>query len=223
MNLTGKAEGVRRRRRRVVAATAVTGASLLGVSLSTKPGSRSFYGLTLGVAATWIAGGLASGPLHLGHRHGDVKRPLVTPVAVGAGAFGVFYVGALVAQHVPPLNRAVAKVLQYSTQGTTELVLFTTLANGLAEEVFFRGALYAAVGPRHPVLASTAVYMLATSATRNPALVLASGAMGTVFALQRGASGGIQAPALSHVVWSTLMLRYLPPMFSQNQGSPPTR
>src|SRR3954467_10914960 len=55
-----------RRRRRVTGATAVTGAALLGVSLSTPPGSPRFYWLTLGVAGTWIVGGLASGPLHLG-------------------------------------------------------------------------------------------------------------------------------------------------------------
>jgi uncharacterized protein len=57
------------------------------------------------------------------------------------------------------------------------------------------------------------VYMLATVATRNPALVLASGVMGALFGLQRRSSGGIQAPLLTHLTWSTLMLRYLPPLF----------
>ena len=70
----------------------------------------------------------------------------------------------------------------------------TTLANGVGEEVFFRGTLFSALGSSHPVGVSTAAYMLATSATRNPALVLASGVMGTVFALQRRASGGLVAP-----------------------------
>ena len=50
-------------------------------------------------------------------------------------------------------------------------------------------------------------------ATRNPALVLASLAMGTLFGLQRRATGGIQAPMLTHLTWSALMLRYLPPLF----------
>jgi len=57
------------------------------------------------------------------------------------------------------------------------------------------------------------VYMLATTATRNPALVLASGVMGALFGLQRRSSGGIQAPILTHLTWSTLMLRFLPPLF----------
>src|SRR3954465_8738817 len=67
-----------RRRRRVTGATAVTGAALLGVSLSTPPGSPRFYWLTLGVAGTWIVGGLASGPLHLGRMfgpEGGLRRP----------------------------------------------------------------------------------------------------------------------------------------------------
>jgi hypothetical protein len=63
------------------------------------------------------------------------------------------------------------------------------------------------------VLKSSVVYTLATVATRNPALVLASAPMGLLFALQRRASGGIQAPVLSHLTWSVLMLRFLPPLF----------
>jgi hypothetical protein len=94
-------------------------------------------------------------------------------------------------------------------------VLVTTLANGAAEEVFFRGALYAAIGARQPVATSTGVYVLATVATRNPALVLAAGVMGALFGLQRRATGGIQASTLTHLTWSSLMLRYLPPLFRE--------
>jgi len=206
-----------RRRRRVTAAVSVVGAGLLGVSLSRKPDSPSFYALTLGVAGTWVAGGLASGPLHLGWMQtprATLRRPLLTPVAAGAGAFGLFYGAALVAKQIPPLEAAVTRVLRYAQQGNPALVTTTTLANGIAEEVFFRGALYAAAGVDHPVLKSSAVYTLATVATRNPALVLASVPMGLLFALQRRVTGGIQAPALTHLTWSVLMLRYLPPLFA---------
>jgi len=206
-----------RRRRRVTAAVSVAGAGLLGVSLSRKPNSTSFYALTLGVAGTWVAGGLASGPLHLGWMQtprATLRRPLLTPVAGGAGAFGLFYAAALVAKRIPPLEAAVTRVLRYAQQGNPALVTTTTLANGLAEEVFFRGALYAAVGVDHPVLKSSAVYTLATVATRNPALILASVPMGLLFAFQRRVTGGIQAPALTHLTWSVLMLRYLPPLFA---------
>ncbi|MEO6882290.1 MAG: CPBP family intramembrane glutamic endopeptidase, partial [Mycobacteriaceae bacterium] len=115
---------------------------------------------------------------------------------------------------IPVLNRAIASILQYAQEGSPRLVLATTLANGAAEEVFFRGALYAAAGVDRPVLKSTAVYALATLSTRNPALVLASAVMGALFGFQRQVTGGIQAPLLTHLTWSSLMLRYLPPLFS---------
>jgi membrane protease YdiL (CAAX protease family) len=206
-----------RRRRRVTAATALAGAGLLGISLSQPPDSKRFYGLTLAVAGTWAAGGLSAGPLHAGWTFGPgetMRRPWVSPVVTGGGAFGVFYAAALVARRVPVLDRAIASVLRYAQEGSAPLVLTTTLANGVAEEVFFRGALYAAVGAERPVLTSTAVYGLATTATRNPALVLAGLAMGLLLGLQRRATGGIQAPVLTHLTWSALMLRYLPPLFA---------
>ena len=128
-------------------------------------------------------------------------------------AFGAFYGCALVARTIPVLEEAISSVLSYAYAGNGPLVLLTALANGAAEEVFFRGALYAAIGDQHPVAMTTGVYTLATVATRNPALVLAAGVMGTLFAAQRRASGGIQAPVLTHLTWSTLMLRYLPPLF----------
>ena len=204
------------RRRKVVAAVSLAGAGLLGLSLSTRPDSTEFYALTLGVAGTWVAGGFASGPLHLGwmqSRDDTLRRPVLTPVLTGVGAFGLFYGCALVARTIPVLEQAISSVLSYAKEGNDGLVLLTTLANGAAEEVFFRGALYAAIGEQHPVVLSTAVYSLATVATRNPALVLAAGVMGTLLAAQRRASGGIQAPVLTHLTWSTLMLRYLPPLF----------
>lgn len=218
------------RRRRVVAGVSVLGAGLLGTSLSTSPNSKEFYGLTLGVAATWTAGAFSSGPLHLGWEEDGgnrLRRPFMTPVAMGAGAFGLFYGAALVARRIPVLNRALTDILAYADQGSAPLVTLTTFANGAAEEVFFRGALYAAVGTDRPVLKSTAIYTLATTATRNPALVLAGGAMGTLFALQRRATGGIQAPMLTHLTWSGLMLRFMPPLFRREgheavkQGLPP--
>src|SRR4051794_41856115 len=72
-----------RRRRRGTGATAVTGAALLGVSLSTPPGSPRFYWLTLGGAGTWIVGGAASRAPHLGRVYGAGGR--VGPPGVPPG------------------------------------------------------------------------------------------------------------------------------------------
>jgi membrane protease YdiL (CAAX protease family) len=220
--------GPQRRRRVVVAATALTGAGLLGVSLSSRPGSRRFYASTLAVAGVWTVGGLASGPLHLGwiqSRDDRLFRPWLTPAATGVGAFGFFYGCALVARRIPLLHDAISRVLAFADDGSTPLVMASALANGVGEEVFFRGALFTAVGDRHPVAVSTGIYTAATLATRNPALALAAGVMGTLFGLQRRATGGLLAPLVTHLTWSTLMVRYLPPLFraARNPAAPSSR
>jgi uncharacterized protein YbjT (DUF2867 family)/membrane protease YdiL (CAAX protease family) len=214
-------EPVRRRRRRVVAATCLTGGALLGVGLSAPTGSRRFYGCTLAVAGVWSAGAVASGPLHLGWIQTldrSVRRPVLVPVATGAGAFAAFYGCALVARRIPLLSGWVASVLAYADEGDRRLVLLSALTNAAAEEVFFRGAVYSAFGEEHAVARTTALYAVATVPTRNPALVAAAGVMGTLWAFQRRATGGVQAPALTHLTWSALMVRYLPPVF---RATPP--
>jgi uncharacterized protein len=211
---------VRARRRRVVTAVALGGTGLLAVSLSSKPDSRRFYVLTMAVAGTWTAGALASGRLHRGWIEGPgrrLRRPLITPLATGVSAFGFFYAAALLTRRIPLIDHAIGSVLRYADEGSPLLVMMTSCANGVAEELFFRGAVYAAAG-RHPVATSTITYTAVTAATRNPALILAGAAMGVLFGLQRRATGGVQAPALTHVTWSLLMLRFLPPLFRRATG-----
>ena len=197
-----------RRRRVVIAVVLVIGATLLGFSLSVRPGDSLFYALTLAVAATWILGGLASGPLHLGYMpfRGTLRRPIVTPLLIGLLAGAVFIVGALIVREIPPLRDYVENVLDHARKGSLILVLVVTLVNGVAEEVFFRGALFAAIGRKRPVIISTVIYGLATVATGNPMLVFAALTLGIVLALQRRASGGILASMITHVTWSTIML-----------------
>jgi membrane protease YdiL (CAAX protease family) len=201
-----------RRRRIVAAGTLVVGATLLGLSLAVKPGDRMFYLLTLAVAATWLIGGVLSGPLHLGYIpfRGTLRRPVITPIVIGLLVGAVFLVGALIVREIGPLRDYVENVLAHARKGNLALVAVVTLVNGVAEEVFFRGALYAAIGRRRPVLLCTLIYTLVTVATGNPMLVFAALTLGTVLALQRRASGGILAPMLTHVTWSAIMLFALP-------------
>ena len=197
-----------------LAGAGVGGAALLGTSLSTRPGSPQFYALTIGLAGTWATGAAASGFLSPGRpgrrRHAGL---VVAPVLTGVAAFGLFYGAARLARHIPPLNRAVAGVLHYADGGSAPLVMLTAGTNAVAEELFFRGALWSAVQDSHPITTTTVAYNAATAATRNPPLVLAGAVTSVLFGLQRRASGGVLAPSLAHVTWSLLMLRYLPPLF----------
>jgi membrane protease YdiL (CAAX protease family) len=212
----GHVRSARARRRLTVTATGIAGTGMLGISLRTKAGSAPFYILTMGLAGTWAAGALSSGPLPLNiTKDGDRawRHCVVMPVLTGAGAFGLFYGAAQLARGIPPLNRALGSVLHYANDGSAPLVLATASANAVAEELFFRGALWSLAAESHPVLKTTVAYTATTAATRNPALVLAGTATSVLFGLQRRTSGGILAPALSHLTWSLLMLRYLPPLF----------
>jgi CAAX protease family protein len=90
----------------------------------------------------------------------------------------------------------------------------------VAEELFFRGALWS--GPR-PLRTTTLAYAASTAATGNPALVLADLITSAIFGWQRAATGGVLAPALTHVNWSVLMQRYLPPLFRDANRPPDLR
>ena len=206
-----------RRRRIVVAVTLVAGAALLGVSLSVRPGDDIFYLLTVLVALTWVAGALLSGPLHLGRIpfRDRLRRPVVTPIVTGAVLGAVFVAGSLIVRELPPLRELVNSVLAHARYGAIVPIVAITVLNGIAEEVFFRGALFAAIGRRHAVLISTAIYAAATVATGNPMLVFAAVLLGLVLGLQRRASGGILAPILTHITWSTTMVLVLPALISQ--------
>ena len=205
-----------RRRRWVTAVFAVIGAILLGISLSVRPADPAFYPLTAGLAATWVIGGFLSGPLHLGRvrTEGGLRRPWLSPLLIGFAAAGVYVLGALVVREIEPLRAYTEQVLAHARYGTLPLVVMVTVLNGIAEEIFFRGAVFAAIGRRRAVLASTLLYGMATLATGNPMLVFAALTLGPVLALQRQASGGILAPIITHVTWSTTMLFVLPALFT---------
>lgn len=206
-----------RRRRVVVAITLAVGAVLLGFSLSVRPGDDLFYLLTGLVALTWVGGAVLSGPLHLGRipSRNRLRRPVGTPIVTGLVLGGLFVTGSLVVRELPPLRELVNSVLAHARYGAIVPIVAVTLLNGVAEEVFFRGALFAAIGRRHAVLISTVIYAAATLATGNLMLVFAAFLLGLVLALQRRASGGILAPILTHVTWSTTMLFALPALIHQ--------
>jgi uncharacterized protein len=205
-----------RRRRFAVAFVVVVGATLLGYSLARDPGDSSFYGLTLALAGVWAIGALMSGPLHLGcvRFFGRNQRPVITGTIIGLALGGVFVLGGLVAREIPALKDYAAQVLEFATQGSLPLVVFITVINGLAEELFFRGALYSAFEKHHPAIISTIVYTIAIGAsTLNPMLTFAAIILGAVCAFERRATGGVLAPILTHMVWGLIMVLALPPVF----------
>jgi membrane protease YdiL (CAAX protease family) len=204
------------RRRIVGGVTLVIGAAVLGLSFRRTPGESSFCWLTLALAAVWIVGAYTSGPLHLGgiNWRGRNQRPVISGTTIGLLLGGVFVLGGLVAREIPAVSGLISRVLQYAHQGSFLLIVLITLVNAIAEEIFFRGALYTALGRHQPVAISTTLYTAATMASGNPMLGVAAIILGTVCALERRASGGVLAPMLTHFMWGLIMVLALPPLFA---------
>ncbi|QIX28550.1 CPBP family intramembrane metalloprotease [Nocardioides sp. JQ2195] len=190
--------------------TAVVGAVLLAVSLRIEPGSAWFYPSTLALAAVWAVGAWASGPLHLGRV--GTERPVAPALLVGGGLAAVFVLGALVVREIPVLADRVSDVLAYADRGPWLPLLLITVINGVAEEMFFRGALFDALD-RAPVSITAVAYAAVTLVTGNPMLAFAALILGVVVGQQRRVSGGLLAPAITHVTWSVTMLFVLPALF----------
>lgn len=205
------------RRRQVVAAVVVlVGAGVLGWSLRREPGGNTFYAAAIVLAGVWAVGAFLSGRLHLGRmaRGSEVfVRPILAPIMLGLLLVGVFVLGALVVREIDPLAAYVSSVLEYADEGSLTVLAIITFFNGIAEELFFRGAMYAAI-PRYPVAWTTLAYVVATLATGNVMLGFAAVLLGAVCGLERRASGGILAPILTHITWSLSMLFLLPLLFS---------
>jgi membrane protease YdiL (CAAX protease family) len=103
--------------------------------------------------------------------------------------------------------------LHFADQGSWRLVLAIALLGAIAEELFYRGALYTALGRHHPALISTVLYVAATMASQNLMLGFAAIVLGSVCAWERRATGGVLAPILTHFVWSLVVILALPPLF----------
>jgi uncharacterized protein len=206
---------IKRRRRVVVAIVLLLGAGVLGLALRRHPGESSFYWLTLALTAVWALGAFASGPLHLGGLcwRGRNQRPVISGTVIGLALGAVFVLGGLIAREIPSVSELITRVLQYTDQGSWRLTMTVALLGGIAEELFYRGALYTALGRYHPALLSTIVYVAATLASGNPMLGFAAIILGSVCALERRATGGVLAPILTHVVWTLVVLLALPPLF----------
>jgi len=200
----------RRRRRAVTGVAIVVGTALLAATLRVPHGSAWFTVLGLAVAATWTVGSFVSGPIAFQPNRPMAWRTFVGPVIAGGAAFGAFLAAYLVARHLPVVGPALDGVLATADAGPTALVLFVALVNGAGEELFFRGALHAALESHRPAIATTIVYVVVTAATGNVALVIAAVVMGALLSLERLSTRGVLAPMLTHLTWSTLMVLALP-------------
>jgi uncharacterized protein len=200
------------RRRIVVAVVIVIGTALLGYSMTRQPGDKSFYWLMLALAGVWAVGAFVSGPLHLGciRFRGRNQRPVISGTAIGLVLGGLFVLGGVAAKQIPGVSDDLTHVLQFANHAALPLVVLISLINGVAEELFFRGAVYTAVVRQYPAVISTILYIAAIAPARSPILVFAAIILGAVCAFERRTTGGVLAPILTHCFWSLIVVLALP-------------
>lgn len=195
-----------------VLAVLAIGAGVLWWSLGIAPGSAWFYPATALLAAVWAGGALVCGGVRAAGPGLDPRRLPLPAFVLGALLLAVFVLGALVVVHVPWLVGSLDALFAHARLGSVATVLVITVVNGVAEEMFFRGALYAVLPARWAVPVTTGVYALSTVGSGVPLLVFAAVVLGAVTALQRRATGGVLAPAITHITWSAGALLVLPPV-----------
>lgn len=201
-----------RRDQTVVVAAIVIGASLIAATLRVPRNGTAFYACGFAAAAVWVVAAWLCRPITW-MRRGELTRDLVIGVVAGAAMFGVFVLGAEIGRHISVLAGPIDSVLRKADGGSIVLVLTLALISGVAEELFFRGALVPVLpvrDSRHAAALAVVVYVAVTAVAGNTALTVAAVVMGTVFAIERVYTGGLAAPITTHLVWSTLMITALP-------------
>lgn len=196
------------RRRIWVAVTLVIGAVTLALTLRLEPGDDLFLVAGFALAAVWGGGALLAGPLPSGGML--TARALWIGAGIGALLLVSCLLVALFVATVPVLREPAEELLAHADGGALVPVVLLTFVNGIGEEMFFRGSLYDAVPRRAALTVTTVVYTLTTIGSGVVLLVLAAAMLGAVTALLRERTGGLVAPAATHLVWSIGMLLLLP-------------
>ncbi len=208
--MTTETDAAHSRADAAIAVAVVAGTAVLGATLAVRAGSIAFSALGIVLACIWIVGSVVAGPPPLRAATPAVVVNVVGALLLGGAIFGAFVAAKAVADHIPLLGHSAADVLGHARAGATGVVLFIALLNAVGEEMFFRGTLQSRLGPRRGELWAILIYAAVTIATLNLALVMAAVALGSVLAVERRLSGGVLAPVVTHLTWSTLVILFLP-------------
>lgn len=197
-----------RRQVAIVATTFVVGTCALTGLLRLDSEGLRFLGAAGAVAMVWLVGAVLAVRVPLLGTRGPAPTAALG-AGVGLVAAGACLAVGFVAAGIPSLREPARDLLAHTAAGTVPVVA-VTLINGVAEEVFFRGALYDVVPRRYALPVTTGVYALTTVGSGVLLLPAAALLLGVVTAWLRQRSEGVLAPAAAHVTWSLVMILLLP-------------
>lgn len=186
----------------------VLGTGTLYLTFTVSYDSSLFFKYSMVLGACWLAVFIAG--LAIDDGVSPSERAPVAKAAwlglLGGLAVGIVsVVGAWVLSLLPWTADLIAEVLGPVGADNFGPVFVTALIVGAAEELAFRGGVFALFRER-PILWSTLIYAIVTCATLNPALVLATVVIGLPFAWLRQWTGQVIAPMLAHMAWTTVTL-----------------
>lgn len=205
---------------------AFVAAVMLGFASHSAPGSATFYLLTFAVAvlyfAVWALCRRRFGwaPIVTKSVHGSSTRSATRTVSgdallgaiTGVSLLVLFCLGALMVRFVPPLTAPVEELLSHARGGLLWLTALSTLVNGIAEELFFRGVSPASAPgtPWARIAFSVVLYTAVTLALGVALLAFAAVVLGVSAHLLTRKTNGLIAAMVLHTVWSQGMLLLLP-------------
>ncbi|MEX3510152.1 type II CAAX endopeptidase family protein [Kocuria carniphila] len=191
--------------------TGVLAAAALAWSLRIEAGDPWFYPATFILAAIYIVGSLVAVRLVGSRFRWHASRRGIRDAVVGGVLLAlVFFAGAFLVRFIPFLRDPVDELLDYARVGSLVFVLITTAVNGVAEEMFYRGALWRAVKPGYRMVVTTVLYTAVTALAGVPLLAFAAAAMGVMVAVLRERTQSLTPPIIAHLIWSLTMLLVLP-------------
>jgi membrane protease YdiL (CAAX protease family) len=198
--------GRRRRSGLALAVTVVVAAVVTGRLFDAPPGAARAGRLAYVLAAVLVAGALLSGGPPQPHR--SEARPFFVPALRGVALFAVFVVLGWLSVLFPPVHHGVRTLLRYADARPFWPTALAAATAGVAEEVFYRGAVFEKA--RLPLVTATLAHAVTTLPAGNLALTLSTFVLGSVLGHSRRRTGGWWAPALTHAVWSVLVVAWLP-------------
>ncbi|GED00067.1 hypothetical protein KVA01_22210 [Kocuria varians] len=201
----------RRRTAWAVAATGVVAAMCLAWSLRIPAGDPWFYPATFMLAGVYIAGSSVAVRMTGERLPWRVTPRGVRDAVLGGLALAVLFVaGGFMVRFVPALAGPVHELLDHARVGGLGMVALTTAVNGVAEETYYRGALWRVLPRGRRILVTTVAYTLVTSLAGIPLLALAAAALGALVGWLRERTRSLLPCVVAHLIWSLTMLFVLP-------------
>ena len=195
----------------VVVATGLVAAACLAWSLRIPAGDPWFYPATVILAAVYIAGSSLAVRMTGERLPWRVTRTGVRDAIIGGAVLAVVFIaGGFMVRFIPFLGDPVHHLLNHARVGSLLLVALTTAVNGVAEETYYRGALWRILPRGRRILVTTIAYTAVTALAGIPLLALAAAALGVFVGYLRERTRSLLPGTVAHLIWSLTMLFVLP-------------